>query len=220
MEIPAEPIKDPFYANVRIVYKAGEESEYGPRDQNVLKMIVPWRGTRVLEPGAGDGRYTNPLLIQGNSVVATDIDLAALIALRDLKIPPELTPNLRLVKMDIFKGFPFGYGLFDNLLCTGTLYIFPPERLAWVFLEFGRVLRPEGYLALDFLTERETESLTDDPDEGKTIFNYSYEQGLQTLCSLLVRQFSIQEISETPINVILPKYKLRGRKINILAQRV
>lgn len=224
MEIRGEPIIDPDYPNVSPVYRAGGRSEYGPRDQNVLDLTAPWTNTRVLDLGAGDGRYTGKLLGQGNSTFATDLDLGALRAIRDLKTPEELLPHLHLIKMDLFQSFPFTGGSFDNLLCTGTLYVFPPERLARIFPEFGRVLKPGGHLILDFLTERHAESLSEDPSEGESLYQYSYEQGLQTLHSLLAGQFNIQTITETPIDVTLTgegtHYRLTGRKINVLAQRI
>ncbi len=223
MEIRGEPIFDPDYPKVKPVYRAGEESEYDPRDQKILDFIAPWRGTRVFEPGAGDGRYTNPLLRQGNRVVAADLDLGALFALWALKIPAELLPGLQLIKMDLFHP-SFINGSFDNLLCTGTLYVFPPERLEGVFPEFARVLKPDGKLVLDFLTERHTESLSDDPLEGESLYQYSYKQGREILQGLLASQFNIKKITETLIDVMLTgegtHYRLTGRKINVFAQRI
>ena len=99
-------------------------------------------GEVILEAGSGSGRFTEPLLRRGATVVSFDYS-DAVEANRDSNGE---NPNLLLVQADIF-AMPFAKDSFDRVLCYGVLQHTPDPEAA--FKALVPMLKTGGDLATD-----------------------------------------------------------------------
>ncbi len=63
------------------------------------------------------------------------------------------SPRISVRAIDLRKRHPFAGASFDGVLCTGTLHLLRPAIVKRALCETDRVLRPGGFLVLDFATE-------------------------------------------------------------------
>ncbi len=111
-----------------------------------LSRFTGWpgelQGELVLEAGSGSGRFTEPLLRTGATVISFDYSDAV----EANEKSNGTNPNLLLVQADIYT-MPFPEQLFDRVLCYGVLQHTPdPER---AFKALVTMLKPGGHLATD-----------------------------------------------------------------------
>lgn len=99
-------------------------------------------GEIILEAGSGSGRFTEPLLHTGATVVSFDYS-DAVEANRNSNGDD---PNLLLVQADIY-AMPFSENLFDRVICYGVLQHTPDPKTA--FKALVTKLAPGGHLATD-----------------------------------------------------------------------
>jgi SAM-dependent methyltransferase len=99
-------------------------------------------GERVLEVGAGAGRFTEVLLEAGAEVWAVDTSSAVDAAHSNLGDHE----RLHLAQADLF-DLPFERGSFDRVLCYGVLQHTPDPRGA--FVTVCEYARPSGWIAAD-----------------------------------------------------------------------
>lgn len=99
-------------------------------------------GERILEIGAGAGRFTEVLLDAGAEVWAVDAS-SAVDAVRANLGEHE---RLHLAQADLF-DLPFDRGSFDRVLCLGVLQHTPDPRAA--FVTICDHARPGGFVAAD-----------------------------------------------------------------------
>ncbi len=103
--------------------------------------------SRVLEVGAGTGKFTKLLVATGAEVIAVE----PVTAMRDRL--QELFPNLRSVE-GMAERLPFPDGAFDAVVCAQSFHWF---ATAQVLDEFARVLRAGGQLGLIWNVRDESE---------------------------------------------------------------
>lgn len=99
-------------------------------------------GERILEVGAGAGRFTEVLLDAGAEVWAVDASSAVDAARANLGDHE----RLHLAQADLF-DLPFEPGSFDRVLCLGVLQHTPDPRAA--FLAVCDYARPDGWITAD-----------------------------------------------------------------------
>ena len=99
-------------------------------------------GERILEIGAGAGRFTEVLLDAGAQVWAVDASSAVDAASANLGDHA----RLHLAQADLF-DLPFERDSFDRVLCFGVLQHTPDPRAA--FLTICEYARPGGWIAAD-----------------------------------------------------------------------
>lgn len=135
-------------------FKLGKESLWGPgEDETLIAIKAKVHNGLWLDLGAGDGRYSIPMLKLAENLVAADLDEKALKKL-DYRSPRKLRKKLHLVKLNI-TSLSFKKESFDGILCTGLLHLFPEDMLFSILTTLSNILKPEGTLILDFGTDIE-----------------------------------------------------------------
>lgn len=99
-------------------------------------------GERVLEAGAGAGRFTAILVTTEAEVVSFDYSNAVDANLANLGT----RPNLHLMQADIYR-IPFAPGSFDKVVCLGVLQHCPDPAAA--FYSLVQQLAPGGSIVID-----------------------------------------------------------------------
>ncbi|MCP4645348.1 MAG: class I SAM-dependent methyltransferase [bacterium] len=126
------------------------------RIKNVSEISLVLRsvaGHRILDAGAGTGRFTLPLKRAGFDVVALDISEEML---REALVHSRKSGNVApMLKGDI-ERLPFEDGAFDSVVSITVVRHFPNWRD--ILAEYVRVLRPGGRIVFD-LASGEQESL-------------------------------------------------------------
>ncbi|UCD03767.1 MAG: methyltransferase domain-containing protein, partial [Candidatus Woesearchaeota archaeon] len=131
----------------------GKDSIWGPEDPNVLEVLEKEEiKGKWLNLAAGDGRYNLGLLKKADEVLVTDIDKNALEKLRK-NTPEEYLSKLKIKVFNIIEEFPFEDRSFDGILCTYTLHLFPREIFRKIFSEIDRIIKPDGKIVIDFMTD-------------------------------------------------------------------
>jgi SAM-dependent methyltransferase len=98
-------------------------------------------GKRVLEAGAGSGRFMDLLAQTGAEVVGIDLSFAIDVAQENLAA----SPNCHFVQADILQ-LPFADGQFDFIYSIGVLHHTPGTKAA--FMSLVPALRPDGQIAI------------------------------------------------------------------------
>ncbi|MFO0956201.1 MAG: class I SAM-dependent methyltransferase [Isosphaeraceae bacterium] len=111
-----------------------------PRDFRLSALgeaIGPWDGRVVLDLGCGKGRFGRHLRDRGARVVGLDVAFGML----DGGDGPARVQGSAL-------SLPFRDAAFDVVLAVEMIQHLPPRGLERVLAEIGRVLKPEGHLAV------------------------------------------------------------------------
>lgn len=113
------------------------------------------RGESVLEIGSGTGHTLLELAdATGDTGRAIGIDFAAeMVALTDVKLGRANVPAGAVMQADA-TALPFGDDVYDVLVMTFTLELFPTDELVTVLEEASRVLRDDGRLVILSLYRR------------------------------------------------------------------
>ncbi len=209
-----------FYPKITPKYSVEGESVFEKPDPVTLSILGLIKG-RVLEVGAGDGRYTLPMVSSGLTVVASDVDKEALTVLKE-KTPQNHKQRVNTVIFDAFQTFPFPDQTFDGVVCTAFLYLFPEEYLKRFVSEANRVLKKKGRLAIDFLTDRKRLDKEGNEIVGEREVQYDFQTGNKLVRRVLKGSFKDvrQGVSEVDQDLrATAGYKLKGTKISFLAKK-
>ena len=108
------------------------------------------KGSRVLEVGAGTGRYSIALAKEGMDVTAVELVESNLAVLREKGRGLE---NLRALRGDAADLSPLADDSFDVTLVLGPMYhLYEPEEVGRAIDEAIRVTRPGGALLFAFIS--------------------------------------------------------------------
>ena len=105
--------------------------------ERAVSWLVPARGARVLELGAGTGKLTAALAAEGHEVTATDTSMPMLEVLAGSLDVPTVQCGAELL--------PFRANSFDVVAVAQAFHWFDPRR---ALPEIARVLREGGELAM------------------------------------------------------------------------
>lgn len=209
---------DPHYPVLgSLKYEQANGSLYGQPDPQICRWLDLVVGGTVLDLAAGDGRYT-PFLSRAERVIAADLDVSALCAIRQKC--PLLVDKLQYAVFNLFAPLPLSGASIDVMLCTGLLYVFPVAKLRSVFNEVWRITRTGGLFIFDFATEVERMWLdSQQPVNTLSETKYSLEEGKEAIRELLESSgFEIAELTTTRIDEVLPAgYHIANQKINVRA---
>ena len=122
------------------------ELERKPLDRELLlRFARATRGGPVWELGCGPGQVARYLQDAGSQVSGLDLSPAMIAEAR------RLNPDVAFVEGDMM-ALPLEDGAAAGLVAFYSIVNIPEERLAAVFAEMARVLRPGGLLLLAFHT--------------------------------------------------------------------
>jgi SAM-dependent methyltransferase len=117
-----------------------------------LRRLVP-QGARVLEVGAGVGRFTTELAARGCRVVVTDSSAAQLAAHeRRVRGTPTERSVLRREPLDVTGASPYADGEFDVVLAYGGLLSAVGEFATAVLRDMLRLVGPDGIVVASVLS--------------------------------------------------------------------
>jgi ubiquinone/menaquinone biosynthesis C-methylase UbiE len=121
-------------------------------DRIAIQALLPPKGGRLIEVGAGFGRLVDEYAGYDHVVLFDSSD--ALLAAGRVRLGED--PRLSFVLGDA-NALPFDDASFDAVVCVRVAHHFPdPGR---VFHEFARILRPGGTLVLEFANKRHLKSV-------------------------------------------------------------
>lgn len=130
---------------------------------------------RILEPGAGTGRITVPLLEAGHVVTALD-KMPPMLELLQAKAAasPSFGAQLAVVVGDM-TALPLADGAFDLVIApfNALQHLYSYRELLACFCEARRVLAPGGTFAFDVLLP-DLDWLTWDPDERHAVTHFKH----------------------------------------------
>ncbi len=132
-------------------------------------------GVKLLELGAGTGRITIPLALDGHQVTALDRMPTMLARLQDkLGAHPAAAPRIEPVLGDIC-GMPLATDSFALVIAPFNvlMHLYRWQDLLACFREVRRVLVPGGTFALDVLLP-DLQWLTWDPDERHSVTYFTH----------------------------------------------
>ncbi len=108
-----------------------------------LLFFISKSNPLVLDAGCGDGRHC--LLIDKSGGRAVGIDLSDSM----LEESRTLYPDGNFRKMDM-QEMSFDDDFFEGIWSSGSIYHVPKSHIDNLIREFGRVLKPEGVVAVNF----------------------------------------------------------------------
>ena len=147
-----ERVRLHYSGNARAYDMSREQDERGSmlseHDIALFQDLLPAfrSGQRILEVGAGTGRFTIPALRAGYSTISTDVNRGMLARLEEKLHHIGQTSACAVQTADVFH-LPFEGGTFDGVF---GIHLIPRFTTAsdqlHAFLEIGRVLRPGGFV--------------------------------------------------------------------------
>ncbi|MEW6294736.1 MAG: class I SAM-dependent methyltransferase [Candidatus Diapherotrites archaeon] len=203
-------------------FTTSKKSIWGKGDKETLELLEKEEiNGKWLNLAAGDGRYNLNLLKKADFVVASDIDKSALSKLYHTT-PKKFSIKLDIKVFDITKKFPFNDASFDGIFCAGFLHLFPKNIFRRIFLEMGRILKPNGKIIIDFATDIKRVS----PDGKLIVFGdepqYSLEEAKELLKETF-RQYKIRiqelQVFEEEFKAANSPYKFSCKGVLLVAER-
>jgi SAM-dependent methyltransferase len=151
-----------FGAEYLDVYPHRDETEAIEAVRLLLEGIPLQPGARVLDLACGAGRHLRSMHGRGFSAIGLDLSFPL------LRRAKEANSTEKLVRGDM-RSLPFGKASFDSVASffTSFGYFNDDNDNERVISEIRRVLRPEGYLLLDFLNAQRVKETLSPRDEGE-----------------------------------------------------
>lgn len=107
----------------------------------------------VLDVGCGYGRFSIPLAMLHQSVVAVDLSMSMLGRLRSNVQDRSVKKKLNIVRADA-RYLPFRPRCFKGIICIGTFYYFPTRHWRNTLESFSTLLFSDGWLILNLKSIR------------------------------------------------------------------
>jgi ubiquinone/menaquinone biosynthesis C-methylase UbiE len=125
-----------------------------PKIRRIARVFKTRNFHKILDLGCGTGRHAiflaqNGFYVQADDLSPTGIEIARKKA-KSLKIS-----NIRFKQHDM-KAIPFSDSSFDAVICTWTIYHATQKEIMRIAAEIHRVLKPNGILVTDFLSNKDS----------------------------------------------------------------
>jgi ubiquinone/menaquinone biosynthesis C-methylase UbiE len=121
-------------------------------DRTAIRALLPPRGERIADVGAGYGRLAREYLGYREITLLDPSEAHVAAAVEQYRGEP----RIRVLRGDAY-DLPFEDGSLDALVCVRVMHHL--EDPVAVFREFARVLRPGGTLVLEFANKRNLKSI-------------------------------------------------------------
>jgi len=202
------------------------KSIWGEGEKETIEIIRKENmGGVWLDLAGGDGRYLDEILPKAEKLIISDVSIIDL-----EKIKKQLIENqkkkVEIKSFDMTKKFPFEDEFFDGIFCTGTLHLFPEEKLNLIFSEINRVLKSNGKLIIDFVFEIKrifSSNKKISPEEKKKYFTWKKED-VEKVLKKHLSNYQIKQVESiftddvTSINKY--NFKTEGKFFLITAQKL
>jgi len=132
--------------------------EHGDEGAEIIQDILPdLSGKKALDIGCGGGRLINLIESLSDSVSVYGVDISEVMIKEARK---KVSAPSNVLVADIEKKLPFENDFFDIIIGNYVLHYLKNFEKAYV--EFGRILKPDGYIILnvmhpiiDFITQKD-----------------------------------------------------------------
>jgi ubiquinone/menaquinone biosynthesis C-methylase UbiE len=121
-------------------------------DRIALRALLPARGTRLIEVGAGFGRLTGEYAGYDRVVLLDSSEVHVRAANEALSGNPRFE-----IHLGDALALPFPDAIFEVAVCVRVLHHFNDPRP--LIAELGRIVRPGGVLVLEFANKRNLKSI-------------------------------------------------------------
>lgn len=113
----------------------------------VIGMVDYWQGKKILEVGAGTGRFSIALAMIGANVVSSDITGGMLRVARERALQAGASESMNLLRTDA-QSLAVRDATFDGCICINVLNHIGEDKRA--LKEISRSLKPGGFLIANF----------------------------------------------------------------------
>ncbi|MHA1719766.1 MAG: class I SAM-dependent methyltransferase [Promethearchaeota archaeon] len=113
----------------------------------IRRCIGSQKNLKILDAGAGPGRFSIPLAEAGHNVVHIDIS-ANMIKIAQQKINPSFSKNIVFLKSDISHGFDYDDNTFDLVLCLDSPLSFCYNNYREILKELVRITKSKIILCV------------------------------------------------------------------------
>ena len=117
-------------------YDTDRNPQTAMEEADVLALVAPSAGERILDAGCGTGRYCRLFRELQAYVIGVDFSDSM------LAIARKALPDIEFHRVNLTKPLPFAEGTFDKINCAQTLKHL--ADLGPTLKEFTRTLRPDG----------------------------------------------------------------------------
>ena len=209
-----------YYPKKELQYCLDGPSVYDKTDPEIIELLnrIP-TGARVLDVGAGDGRYTLLMLEKGLQVTAGDIDEEPLSILRQKTNTNQLTTKV----FNAFEPFPFPDKSMDVVVCTSLLYPFLEEIIRDFMKATNQVLRDDGMLIFDLATNRKRVNRSGEEVPLTDVIQYDSNAGLQTISNTFSGLFVADTITKNQVESEFHgqlQHKTFLTRLSVLARKI
>lgn len=196
-----------FNEDKRLLSRHGQV-EYFIAEKYIQEVIKGRKNLNIIDIGAGTGRYSIPLALQGHNITAIDLVKKNVSTIKLKK------SNVKAIQGSAL-NLKFEDNQFDIALLFGPIYhLFSHEDKLKAILEAKRVLKPNGYLLIMYLSNEyavityafKEGNLQKVLAEGKLDENFN----CQTSVSDLYSYVRLEEINKLKDEANLQRYKIIG----------
>ena len=115
--------------------------------KEIHRCIDSRKNLKILDAGAGPGRFSIPLAEAGHHVVHIDIS-SEMIKIANQRINPDFSKNIIFINSDISQGFDYADNSFDLVLCLDSPLSFCYDNYIEVIKELIRIAKSKIILCV------------------------------------------------------------------------
>lgn len=185
----------------------GGKNPHGDRFVDVehleqMQIPVDHTRARVLDAGAGYGRFAIPIAKKCELVVAVDLSLSMIGRLKRNAKVHGVKGQIDVIRADI-RRLPFRHGCLDGIVCSATFYYLPKQHWYDALQSFSDMLRTDGWLLVTF-------------KDVRTAFRLRFGFGLLYLAAYVVLK---SESRSSLLRSLSRRFGLHGRTEYLVTKR-
>lgn len=164
--------------------------------EDVLTLLNPQKGEKILDAACGTGKYTIEIFNKGSNCVGIDFSE------KMLNEAKKKCPQVIFQQVDLTKNLPFSDNEFDKINCGQALKHI--KTIKHTLKEFCRILQPNGILVFSVTHPEmnwEGYEMRDNPDfvlsQNSDIFHHKFAD---YFAGFDFAGFKIDKIVQVPVN--------------------